>query len=165
MKKVCCVLLLALFLSGCAGEKTLETVTDVYDTEVVAQMKQILITLPPDAAAETLNDRENEMIYLCDGYTVTVQTLPGGDMDKTFRELTGFSKDQLTVMQRQNGDCKRYDYVWSAAGEGEDLVARGTVLDDGNFHYAVTVSAPFSLAGDLSKTWQSILSSVTLGTD
>ena len=165
MKKLYCVLLLALLLSGCAGEKTLETVMDVYDTQVMAQMKQVLITLPPDAATETLDNGENERIYLCDGYTITVQTLPGGDMEKTFRELTGFSKEQLTVIQRQDTDWKRYDCVWSAAGEGEDLVARGTVLDDGSFHYAVTVSAPFSVAGDLAQTWQNILSSVTLRTD
>lgn len=165
MKKVWCVLVLALLLSGCSGGKTLETVTDVQDVSVMAQMKQVHVSLPSDASVETLENGANEKIYLCDGYTVSVQILPGGDTERTFRELTGFSKEQLTLMQRQNGNYSRYDCVWSAAGEGEDLVARCTVLDDGSFHYAVTVCAPFSDAGDLSKTWQNILSSVTLSTD
>lgn len=165
MKKVLCVIMLMLLLSGCAGGKKLETVTDVYDAPVMAQMKQIHVTLPANAAAETLENGANEKIYLCDGYTVTVQTLSGGDMEKTLRELTGFSGDRLTVMQRKTGDCEHYDCVWSAAGEAEDLVARCTVLDDGSFHYAVTVSAPFSVAGDFTQIWQNILSSVSLSTD
>ncbi len=165
MKKVWCVLAFALLLSGCAGEKSLETVTDIYEAPVMAQMKEVCITLPPNAAVETLDNGTDGKIYLCDGYTVTVQILPGGDTEKTFREVTGFSRDQLTVMQRETEHCKRYDCVWSAAGEAEDSVARAVILDDGSFHYAVTVSAPFSAAGDLSQTWQSILSSVTLSTD
>lgn len=165
MKKVWCVLAFALLLSGCAGGKRLETVTDDMEAPVMAQMKEITVALPKNAAVETLDNGTDGKIYLCDGYTVTVQILPGGDTEKTFRELTGFSKDQLTVMQRETSGYKRYDCVWSAAGEAEDLVARGTVLDDGFFHYAVTVSAPFSDAGDLSETWQSILASVTLSTD
>lgn len=165
MKKIWCVLIFVLLLSGCSGEKMLETVTDIYDTATIAQMKEIQIVLPKDTVAETLENGTNETIYLCDGYTVTTQVLSGGDMEKTFRELTGFSKEQLTVMQRKSGNYDRYDCVWSAAGEAEDLVARCVVLDDGNFHYAVTVSAPFSAAGDLAQTWQSILSSVSLSTD
>ena len=88
----------------------LETVTDVYDTATIAQMKEIQIVLPKDTVAETLENGTNETIYLCDGYTVTTQVLSGGDMEKTFRELTGFSKEQLTVMQRKSGNYDRYDW-------------------------------------------------------
>ncbi|MBR3978660.1 MAG: hypothetical protein IKJ94_03435 [Oscillospiraceae bacterium] len=163
MKKALCVLLCGLLLAGCGAEKTLETVTDNMEAPVMAQRKEISVTLPQNAAVETLDNGAEGKIYLCDGYTVTVQVLTGGDTEKTFRELTGFSKDQLTVVEREAGDYKRYDCVWSSVGEAEDCVARGTVLDDGFYHYAVTVSAPFSAAGDLAQTWQSILSSVSIG--
>ena len=165
MKKVWCVLALSLLLTGCGTTEVWETIADVDDTPVMAQMQQITVNLPTDASVETMENDQTEKIYLCNGYTVTVQTLPGGDVDKTLRQISGFSRDQLTVMETQGFNTKRYACVWAAAGEAEDQVARAVVLDDGNYHYAVTVMAPFSTAGDLASTWQSILSSVQLSID
>ncbi len=163
MRKLWLVLVLAILLTGCAGEQ--ETVTDTMDVSAMAQMQTVTLTLPKGASVQTMENGDGEKLYLCDGYTVAVQTLSGGDLDKTLREITGFSKEQLTVMERASTAGKRYDCVWTSAGEGEDQVARGVVLDDGNYHYAVTVMAPFSVAGDLSETWQDILASVQFNTD
>ena len=163
MKKVWCVLALSVLLTGCGANPVWETVTDVADFPAMAQMQQITVKLPTDASVETMDNGQTEKIYLCDGYTVTVQTLSGGDVDKTLRQISGFSKDQLTVMETQTQNGKRYECVWASAGEGEDQVARAVVLDDGSYHYAVTVMAPFSTAGDLASVWQSILSSVSIG--
>ena len=46
MKKLWVIPILALFLAGCGGEKTLETVNDTVDTPVVATMQQVLVQLP-----------------------------------------------------------------------------------------------------------------------
>lgn len=166
MKKLWCIFaLLTLLMTGCSGNMILETVTDAWDDTAIKQMQTVSVTLPKDATVEAMEDGTGGKLYLCNGYTVTVQTMAGGDLDKTLRELTGFSKDQLTLLERQNQNCKRYDCVWTSAGEGEDQVARGTVLDDGYYHYAVVVMAPFSKAEDFAATWQSILSSVQLSTD
>ena len=165
MKKIVWLLVLMLCLTGCGADAVWETVADGDGTPVMAQMRQVQITLPKDASVETMETSQTEKIYLCNGYTITVQTLPGGDLDKTLKEISGFAKEQLTVMETQTKNDKRYDCVWAAAGEAEDQVARATILDDGNYHYAVTVMAPFSTAGDLASTWQAILSSVQLSTD
>lgn len=162
MKKLWWLLVLTLLLTGCGASEVWETVTDVDDTPVMAQMQQIKLTLPKDAASETMENTQAGKIYLCNGYTVTAQTLPGGDLDKTLREISGFSRQQLTVMETQSKKEKRYECVWAAAGEAEDQVARAVILDDGHFHYAVTVMAPFSTAGDLAAAWQSVLTSVQL---
>lgn len=165
MKKLIWILALVLLLSGCSGSKALETVTDTMDTPVMAKMQEITLTLPKGAAVATMENSDGGKLYLCDGYCVAVQILSGGNLDQTLRTVTGFTRDQLTLMERETEPWKRYDCVWSSAGEGEDQVARGTILDDGVYHYAVTVMAPFSTAGDLSQTWQGILSSVNLSTD
>lgn len=165
MKKLWCVLALALLLTGCGANEVWETISDVDDTPVMVQMQQVKLTLPKDAASETMENGQSGKIYLCNGYTVTVQTLPGGDLDKTLREISGFSRQQLTVMETQTKNEKRYECVWAAAGEAEDQVARAVILDDGSYHYAVTVMARFSTAGDLADVWQSILTSVQLSTD
>lgn len=165
MKKLWLLVVLMLCLTGCGSTAVWETVTDTDDTPVMAQMRQIELTLPKDAVSETMENTQTGKLYLCDGYTVAVQTLPGGDLDKTLREISGFSRQQLTVMETQTKTAKRYECVWAAAGEAEDQVARAVVLDDGSYHYAVTVMAPFSTAGDLASVWQSILTSVNLSTD
>lgn len=165
MNKCWVILLLVLFLSGCSAQETFETVSDDYDISAMAQMQQLQLTLPENAAVTTMENDETGKIYLCDGYTVTVQTMGAGDLNKTLRQVTGFSEDQLTIMQTQKDGFTRYDCVWCAAGEGGDQVCRAAILDDGSYHYAVTVMAEQSVAGQQTETWQSILNSLNLSTD
>lgn len=162
MKKCWILLLLTLFLTGCGAQQTFETVSDVLDMAAMAQMQQVSLVFPEDAAAASMENPDAGTIYLCDGYTLTVQTMEAGDLDRTLRQLTGYGREQLTVMETQQDNAARYECVWSAAGEGGDQVGRAVVLDDGNYHYAVTVMADFAAAGDLTAVWQEILSSVKL---
>lgn len=161
MKKILVILMLTVLLAGCS-QTTFETLGEIPLQQVDAPAGKIRLTLPEDAAATVMEAEDSGTIYLCDGYTVTVQTLSGGDLDRTLRQITGFSKDALTVMQTQEGSHKRYDSVWAAAGESGDQIGRVCILDDGSFHYAVSVMADFTQAGDLAQTWQQILDSVSL---
>ncbi len=165
MKKVLFVLCFMLMLTGCNARETFETVDDIPLQPVVAQMQKLELTLPEEAAVTTMENGEAGKIYLCDGYTLTVQTLDAGDVDRTLRQLTGFSKEKLMVMQTQTDDLKKLECVWTAAGEGGDQVGRALVLDDGNFHYAVTVMADAAMAGSLQTQWDAILDSAGLSTD
>lgn len=166
MKKLCCVLLVAIMLTGCGVQSAFETIGDMLDTPVMALKREVRLQLPKEATAPALQSEDGGKLYLCDGYTLTVQTLSAGDLDRTMREVTGFSKDQLTVMETEQMDTRRYDCVWSAAAEEGEQVARSVILDDGYYHYAVTVMADFATAGELAQTWQTLLGSVTLsGTD
>lgn len=150
--------LLALLLTGCGAKETFETVSDVYAPEEAAPMQQIVLNLTDSAAAQTM-ECDGNRLYFCDGYTVTVQTLTAGDLDRTLREITGFSRQTLRPVETATGELRRYDCVWTAAGETEEQVGRAAVLDDGNYHYAVTVMADASAAGDLAGQWQTLLDS------
>ncbi len=161
MKKILLLLVLSVLLSGCS-QPTFETLGDIPLQQADAPAGKLSLSLPEEAAATVMESEQAGTLYLCDGYTVTVQTLPGGDLDKTLRQITGFSKDALTVMQTQDGENKRYESVWAAAGEEEDQVGRVCIIDDGNFHYAVAIMSDFTNAGDLAQTWQQILTSVSL---
>ncbi len=154
--------MLVLLLAGCTAQPVFETVCDPIDAPAMAQMRRLQLTLPKEATAPTLQSEEAGALYLCDGYTLTTQTMAAGDLDATMRRLTGFSKEQLTVMTTEKHGIRRYDCVWSAVGEGGDQVARAVILDDGSYHYAVTVMADFAAAGDLAGTWKTILDSVSL---
>ena len=161
MKIICWVLSLTVLLCGCSAQPTFETVIDQLEMPATAQQRKLHVELPKEATVPTLQNAATGELYLCDGYTLSVQTMESGDLDATMRSLTGFTKEQLTVMTTEKHGVKRYDCVWSAAGEGGDQVARAVVLDDGYYHYAVTVMADFASAGDLAQTWKTILDSVS----
>ena len=62
-------------------------------------------------------------------------------------------------METDGNGQKRYDWVWSAAGEGGDVVGRAAVIDDGKYHYCVTLQTDAAMAGDLEEAWSGVLDS------
>ena len=161
MKKCLVIVAALLFLTGCAAQDVFETVADVYGEESV-KPKQILLELPEEGA-ESVITGSNGTLYLCENYDITVQTLSGGDLNETFRALTGFPLDSLTVVQTLQTGMERYECVWTSVGEGGDSVGRAVVLDDGRFHYCVTVMTAAENAGKLQESWQELLGSVGAG--
>lgn len=162
MKK--CLLLagLMLLLTGCGSQETFETITDDYVQPVMAQMQQVVISLPVDATVSVLKSDTEGTIYLCDGYTVTLHTAESGDLDKTLRTATGFSAEDLPVIQTEYGGVTRTDSVWTAAGESEEQVGRVTVLDDGNYHYVLTCMTGASQMETLQPVWGELFDSFRL---
>ena len=138
MKKLLFVLLAVFFLAGCAQEEAAETVADVWEEPVLAQPKQIHLELPGETVACAM-ESDSGRIYLGDGYEVMVQTLPGGDLDATIRSLTGFDREDITVLQTSSQEPERWEFAWAAAGERGERVGRGVVLDDGSYHYCLSV--------------------------
>jgi len=130
--------LVALTMTGCAAAETFETVSDEVILPVMAQPREIVLELPQDAAAPVLENEERQ-IYLGEDYELMVQILPGGDLDSTVRTLSGYEKETLTLIQTQWESVSRYDFVWACAGENGDRLGRGTILDDGTYHYCLTV--------------------------
>lgn len=163
MRKLISMLFAALLLCGCGARETFETLSDAYvPEEEIAQTP--VVSLPREAVLETLY-ADGGRLYLCDGYTVAVQTLPGGDLQRTVKEISGYEKEKIQLVETKQDTLTRYHMVWTCAGEGGDSVARAVIVDDGSYHYAVTVMADAQKAGALSDTLQEILNSVTLRTD
>lgn len=162
MRKFWILIPLVLLLTGCRAQETFETVDDVYAEPEDIPVQQVVLELPEDAAVPAMESDSAGKLYLCDGYTVTVQTVEAGDLNRTLKETTGFSGDDLAVLETGQEELRRYECVWTAAGEAEDQVGRAMILDDGNYHYVVTVMAGASQAGDLNQTWNRIFSSFSL---
>lgn len=138
MKRILLVLLMSLLLAGCAEAELGETVADVWQEAVtVTAPRETRLELPGEAVACAM-ESDTGRLYFGDGYEVMVQTLSGGDLDATIRALTGFDREDITVLQSQS-DPKRWEFAWASAGEGGERLGRGVVLDDGNYHYCLTV--------------------------
>lgn len=138
MKKWLAVSVLALLLSGCAQAPVMETVADEWVIPVAARPRQIALELPGEALACAM-ESDTGRIYFGDSYEICVQTRTAGDLNATLEELTGFSREELTVMQTRDTDADRLEFVWAAAGENGDRLGRGIILDDGDYHYCLTV--------------------------
>lgn len=162
MRKCCILLLSMLLLCGCSAEQTFERVYDDLLLPVMAPMAELQLQLPVNAAQPVLANDTGEKLYFCDGYTLAVQTLEAGDLNKTLRSLCGYSREELTVLETKSGSHSRYDWVFTCAGEGGTQVGRGAILDDGSYHYCVTVMAQEALSGSLEGDWNAVFASLSL---
>ena len=161
MKKLAAMVLLSLALTGCTAEPVFESVTDLYAGQMPAP-SIVQVMVPEKAAVLTAAGETKGQLYFCDGYTLTVQTLAGGDLDRSFRNLTGYGRERLTVLETQREGISCYTCAWTSAGEAGDQVGRLVLLDDGCYHYAVTVMATAEQAGMLAEEWEAILNRVNL---
>ena len=118
------------------------------------------MVLPEEAVQPVLQSEDSGKLYFCEGYTLSVQTLQGGDLAETLRSLTGYDKDALELVTTREKDHDRHVCAWTSAGEGTQKIGRAVILDDGDYHYAVTVMADADKAGQLRKTWDVLLSGV-----
>ena len=138
MKRFCIILPLLLLLSGCAAKETMETVADELIQPVMAQPGEISVRLPENAVAPVL-ESDKRQLYMSESYEIVIETMESGDVNATIQTLSGYEKDQLTVMQTETDRATRYEFVWSCAGEKGQRLGRGVILDDGNYHYCLSV--------------------------
>ncbi len=161
MKKFCVLMILALLLCGCDAAETFETVADEMVLQVSAQPQEVVLTLPEDTLLPAM-ESDSRTLYLCDGYDVAVQTFSGGNLDGTVQQLTGFSREDLTVVQTQAGACACYEFAWTMATDLGEQVGRAMILDDGNFHYTLTCMTDAGDAQEYQEIWNGIFESFGL---
>ena len=160
MKKWVVFLALAAMLCGCARQETFETVGNACEAEgTLPPARSIKVHIPGRPAVLAMQNDSGEELYLCDTFTVTVQTLPGGSLDRTLRTVTGFDAETLSTVQTAQDSLTRYDFVWSCAGENGEQLCRGAVLDDGSYHYVLTALADADAADTLSEDWAELFGS------
>lgn len=151
-------LLLPVLLCGCGAEETLETVADEWVVPVMAQPREVSLRLPEELAMPVL-EMEDRKLYLAEDYEIMLETIASGDLDATIRSLTGYGSDRLTVIRTGYHDTDRYDFVWSAAGESGERLGRGAILDDGTYHYCLSVLRD---PEESLIVWQDVFSSFSL---
>ena len=161
MKNLCVLLIIALLLCGCGAEQTFETVADEMVQQVMAQPREVSLTLPEETLLPAM-ESDGRTLYLCSGYDVAVQTFSGGDLDATVRQVSGFGAVELTIMETKAGENQCYEFVWTAATDLGEQVGRAMILDDGIYHYTVTATAPAEKAAEYQEMWNGMFESVNL---
>ena len=162
MKKLVMGLMLAPLLSGCGAKETLETVADDIPLQpVLAEPAEISVRLPDNAVSPVL-ESDTEQVYLSEDYEIAIETRSSGDIGGTITDLTGFDPNQLTIMHTKQDDADRYEFVWVSAGEKGDRLGRAVVLDDGSYHYCMTVLRDAENQKKSQVVWSDVFSSFSL---
>lgn len=161
MKRITIILVLLFLLAGCAAQPTYETVNDEMELPPTPQMRQTYVELPAEAASPTI-ESGSERLYMCGNYEIRIQTMEGGDFGSTAKAVCGYEPDSLTVLQtrREGADC--YEFVWACTGEDGDQVGRAAVLDDGNYHYVLSVIGSADNAWENYPLWLTMFQSFSL---
>ena len=161
MKKIILFVLTMLLLCGCAGEETMETVADELVQPVMAQPREIMVSLPGEVSVPTM-EGDAGRVYLADDYEICIQTMASGDLNATVQTVTGYEKDALTVMNTKMDGLERYEFVWVSAGEKGERIGRGVVLDDGSYHYVMTVLRDADTTENSQIVWNDVFASFQL---
>lgn len=160
MKKAWLILVMCLFLWGCAPAE-LETMTDTDDAAVMAEPVEMTIALPEGASLLTMENAESKY-YFCQGYDVAVEVMPSGNLDGTIKNITGYGKEALDMVETKRNGIACYETVWTTAGEAGDCVARLLILDDNSYHYCVSAFSPAQSVASHADAWNALFSSVSL---
>ena len=152
------MMVLAVLLCGCKAEETLETVSDEWIVPVMAQPKGISVRLPENTILPVM-EQDGRKLYMGQDYEIMLETLASGDLNATICSISGFEKEQLTILQTRQADTERYDFVWTTAGERGERLGRAVILDDGNYHYCMTVLRDEE---ENIVVWQDVFSSFAL---
>ena len=155
MKTICILTAIVLLLCGCGAQQTFETISDEPVLNVSAQPREIVLTLPEETLMPAM-ETDTGTLYLCDGFDVAVQTLEGGDLEQTIRQISGFGTEDLTIMQTAAGEFACFEFVWTAAADLGEQVSRAMILDDGAYHYVLTAIAPAEKSGEYQEIWNGI---------
>lgn len=161
MRKYLFLLLITALLTGCGAEETFETVMDELAAPVVAQPRFICVDLPGETALPVI-ENQNGRVYVCNDYEIIIQTLESGDLEQTMQVMTGLTPEDLTVVETFANGINRYEFVWAAAGEAGDRCGRGAILDDGNYHYCLSVLCSTDSDGKSQVSWEDVFSSFGL---
>lgn len=160
MKMIAVILCLLVLLTGCTQE-VFETVDDPNDVQVMGVPATLLIDLPESAVAPVIEGASGKL-YFCEDYEIMIETLNAGNLDATLQTLTGFSKEEMQLLETKRCGVACYEGAWSAVGEAGDQVGRVMVFDDGVYHYCVSLMTDATDVSKCSSEWQRIFDSVAL---
>lgn len=162
MKIIWIGLALALVLGGCGAKETLETVSDDIPAQVeMVSPRQISVRLPDNAVSPVL-ESDSEQVYLSEDYEIVIETRASGDLNATIIAISGYEPSQLTVMQTEQDGAARYDFVWASAGETGDQLGRAVILDDGSYHYCMSVLRDAENGEKSQVVWSDVFASFSL---
>ena len=155
------VLLLGIMLCGCSGGETFEVIADSLIDSPMAEPAKMVLELPDDAALSVMSGTDWQC-YEGEDYQIILQTYPSGNLDQTLQKVTGYGKEHLKVMEVSQANVDKYFSAWSAVSEEGEVVGQCAVLDDGVYHYCLSILVDADAAGEVRDTVDAVFASYSL---
>ena len=155
------MLLLSVTLCACSGAETFEVISDNVVEYPAPTPAKVQLKIPDDAALSVMNSSEGQS-YEGDHYQIIVQTYPSGNLDQTLQLLTGYHKDQLKIMEISEENLSKYLCAWSSVSDEGELVGRCAVLDDGRYHYCLSVLVDAQMSGEIREDIDALFADYSL---
>lgn len=155
------LLAMVLMLTGCGAAETYETVNDEPVLATSSEPREMQYWLAQDPVLPAM-ESEAGTLYLCGDYDVMVQTMPGGDLSRSVYQVSGFTPEELTLIQTETGEIDKYEFVWTSACESGHQIGRATLLDDGEYHYVLSATIDAELMEEYQEVWNGIFESFGL---
>lgn len=149
MKKLCILLLAVLMLAGCTEKKTFETISDGLETPKTSAKLEMTANMPAGATSPVFSAADTGKLYEYEDCTVTMHCVAVGDFSGLVRDITGYDREKLQIMESVQSGFQSFQTVWTSAGEGQTQVGRATILTDGSYYYVLTAMVPEAKAGSL----------------
>ena len=162
---------LALLLGGCAAaEPAWETVDDTVVLDAGSYLDSaytMLFDVPADAREDALAAAAGRTVYTnaAGDYEIVGQTLLCADADTAVRRLSGFSPEELDVIETTRFGLPEYRFAWYTSGDEGGSLCRADVLLDGTYCYALTFSARESCGNTYDSTAQRVFATLSLFED
>ncbi len=161
MKTILILLLALLMMTGCSPAEVYETVKDELVIPASAQPREVRFDLAQEPVMPVM-ESDGGQLYLCGDYDVMYQTFPSGDLADTVYLVSGFSKEELTLIQTGSDPVDQYEFVWTSATDEGQLIGRATILDDGEYHYVLSAVMAAEKAEEYQEIWNGIFESFEL---
>ena len=150
MKRLIGVLIVFLMLTGCS-EPVWETVSDPAEIGADTVWQEHAYTLQigvPDGVSLVEETAEGRLYATEDGeLEIETRTFLTSGVDQAIRELSGYVREDLTVLQTQRFGLPEYQFAWVAQTESGSRLYRADLVLDGTCCYAVVCSS-LEEAGD-----------------
>ena len=160
MRMLWVMMVLACLSAGCSEQAAMETVADEM-VVATAPVREVIMELPGEPVLPVMQTQTGKL-YICDEFEVSVETLPGGDLERTVEMLTGFGIGDVTVMETEGNGRTRYDLAWSCMGESGPEVGRAAILSDGEYHYCLTAMTAEENASEFKEMFNGLFESFAL---
>lgn len=161
MKLFLGLLLILMMFNGCGAAETYETITDELMISTSAQPREIRFDLAQDPILPVM-ESDGGQLYLCGDFDVMVQTMESGDLKDTVYRVSGFTPEELTLIQTMDEEIDKYEFVWTSATDEYQQIGRATILDDGTFHYVLSATVDAELIEEYQEIWNGIFESFEL---
>jgi len=152
-------------LCACRAEPDWETVDDPAVPVMAPASAPYIITygVPNDATEEPLSEKNRSLYVGQNGdYEILSEVITAATLDDALRQVSGFGEDELEIVETTRFGLPDYRFAWSSVSDEGEYVSEASLVEDGDYYYALVFSVRQGLGGQYDECAASVFASFGL---